>query len=267
MNNKEIENKSKKKSLLITLIIGVLSLSVLLLSMEFQKKFPPTIPIEIAMNFGNTDMGQGIEEPAPVETSKGEAVSEPETKSSASASQESLAAVVKESAEKTPAATPKKTKKKSTKSTKKSTKETKTADKNEKTSEKTQPKGDAKGKTALSNLIGGKGKSKSEGQGNSGQPGNIGDPKGSDSSGTGIGENWKSRIPEPQSHDCDASGVIVVDIVVNASGGVKTARAGGKGSTSSDVCLKNKAVSLVKKYVRAYPGKEGRRGSYKVNLR
>lgn len=253
---RDIEVKAGNHSLIITIIIGLLSLLFLLISFTFEQPQPKVQPIEIAMNFGNSELGQGEEEPQPNEASQ-----------SASAQSESLSsqtqsdikeAVTKPTAEKVPTAS--KPKKKTSQPQK-----TQKAKTNPKPTPK--PQGDAKGKAALKNLLSGKGKSNSSGQGNDGVAGNVGDPKGNDSYGTTIGENWKSRIPEPQSHNCTASGVIIVDIVVTASGNIKSARAGARGSSSNDSCLKAKAKELVKKYVRAYPGKDGRRGSYRVNLR
>lgn len=255
---RDIEVKAGNHSLIITIVIGLLSLLFLLISFTFEQPQPKVQPIEIAMNFGNSELGQGEEEPQPNEESQ-----------SASAQAESLSsqtksdikeAVTNPTAEKVPTAS--KPKKKNSQPQK--TQNTKTKPK---PNPKPKPQGDAKGKAALKNLLSGKGKSKSSGQGNDGVAGNVGDPKGNDSYGTNIGENWKSRIPEPQSHNCSASGIIIVDIVVNAAGNVKSARAGARGSSSNDSCLKAKAKELVQKYVRAYPGKDGRRGSYRVNLR
>lgn len=248
----DIEVKAGNHSLIITIIIGLLSLLFLLISFTFEQPQPKVQPIEIAMNFGNSELGQGEEEPQPNEESQ-----------SASAQSESLSsqtksdikeAITKPTAEKVPTASKPKKKKSQHQKTQKNKPNPK-------------PKGDAKGKAALKNLLSGKGKSNSSGQGNDGVAGNVGDPKGNDSYGITIGENWKTRIPEPQSHNCTASGIIIVDIVVDATGNIKSARAGARGSSSNDSCLKTKAIELVKKYVRAYPGKDGRRGSYRVNLR
>ena len=259
---RDIEVRSSNQSLIISIVIGILSLLLLLVTFTFEDTYPKFQPIEIAMNFGNTDVGQGEAEPMPAETqqaaeSSSSAVEQPQTVTPSTPVSNAVTQNTTETrpvATKTPAPTPQ---------PKSQTKPTPAAQ----PTESPQPTGDAKANSALSSLIGGKGKANSGGQGKDGTAGNVGDPKGSDSDGTGIGQNWKSTIPEPQSHDCTSSGVIVVDIIVNASGGIKSAIPGARGSTSNDACLKTKAKSLVEQYVRAYPGSDGRRGTYKVNLR
>lgn len=264
---RDIEVKAGNHSFIITIIIGVLSLLLLLITFTFEDTYPKFQPIEIAMNFGNSQVGQGDAEPMPSENmtaaaSSAAASSQPQTQPNEAPARKVATQTTTESR---PVAAKTDTKSKNTKTSQpnKSSNNTQPAQ----NSQNNQPQGDARGNSALSSIIGGKGNSNSSGQGNNGVSGNVGDPKGSDSDGAGIGENWKSRIPEPQSHDCDASGVIVVNIVVNAQGGIKSARPGGRGSTSNDACLKQKAKELVEKYVRAFPGSDGRTGSYRVNLR
>lgn len=256
---RDIEVKSSNQSLIISLVIGLLTLLLLLITFTFEDTYPKFQPIEIAMNFGNSDVGQGEAEPAPAKTQESSAPSQPQV----TQPQQKVATPIKNVATQNT----NETRPTASKDNKPKTKPQPKAKTNPKPSPKPKPKGDAKGNSALNSILGGKGKSNSAGQGNDGVKGNIGDPKGSDSNGTSIGENWKSRIPEPQSHNCNASGVIVVDIVVNANGTIKSARGGARGSSSNDACLKQKAEQLVRKYVRAHPGKAGRRGSYKVNLR
>lgn len=259
---RDIEVKAGNHSLIFTVIVGLISLLLLLISFSFDVPKPKVQPIEIAMNFGNTDVGQGEEEPAPAENSSAAASDDNQTEpisQTAKPSTPAPPAVTQNTKEEVPTATEKKTKtNKTTKSTTKTT---------PKKAEESKPKGDARANDALSNILSGKGKSPSSGQGNDGTAGNVGDPKGNASNGTGVGENWKSTIPEPQHHQCSTSGIIMVEVIVNASGGIKSATPGVKGSTSADACLKNKAQELVLKYVRAYPGSEGRKGIYKVNLR
>lgn len=253
---RDIEIQSKRESLIISIIVGLLTLLLLLISFTFEKTSlnPKIQPIEIAMNFGTSNVGQGIAEPSPSDAQAANASSSME-QSQAQSSSASLENVVTETTTETrPAASPKPS----------------TQTQNQTSTQQNsnpQPKGDEKGATALQQLLGGKGRTTSDGDGNDGVPGNVGDPKGGESDGTGIGENWLSTIPEPQRHDCASSGVIVVDIIVNSNGGIKSAIPGGRGSTSSDPCLRNKAKSLVEQYVRAHPGTDGRRGSYRVNLR
>lgn len=255
---RDIEVKASNQSLIISVVIGLLSLLLLLITFTFEETYPKFQPIEIAMNFGSSEVGQGEAEPMPSETQEASSASssavEQQHTSTPSAPVENV--VTQTTTDTRPVAT------------KTPTPQPQTPSKPvAQPTESPKPQGDAQGNSALSNLIGGKGKTPSGGEGNDGIAGNIGDPKGSDSSGSGIGENWKSKIPEPQTHDCSSSGIIMVDIVVNANGGIKSAIPGARGSTSNDACLKAKAKALVEKYVRAYPGADGRTGSYRVNLR
>lgn len=266
---RDIEVKAGNQSFIITVVVGLLSLLLLLITFTFQDTYPKFQPIEIAMNFGNSEVGQGETEPRPSENTESSA------SSSSAASQYTpqpqrtqtpgKQVVTQNTTETRPVAP--QTNAKSNKTGLPKTNTAATSGQSNNNSQSPKPQGDTRGNSALSSIIGGKGTSNSTGQGNDGVPGNVGDPKGSDSDGTGIGENWKSRVPEPQSHDCQESGVIVVNIVVNAQGGIKSARPGGRGSTSNDACLRQKAKELVEKYVRAYPGTDGRTGSYRVNLR
>ncbi|MGI9526161.1 MAG: hypothetical protein ACR2MS_03505 [Weeksellaceae bacterium] len=255
---RDIEVKAGNQSFILTVIIGLLSLLVLFISFSFDHVKPLAQPIEIAMNFGNTPTGEGLEEPAITEqsstpsNSSSQPVSQPtEPTTTQEATQKS---VTQNTSERIPVASNKKT------SDKKAVKATPKAS-------ESKPQGDQRANDALSNILGAKGKNSSSGQGNDGSVGNVGDPKGSDSHGTGVGENWKSTIPEPQHHNCSASGTIMVEVIVNASGGIKSVTPGVKGSTTADECLKTRARELVLKYVRAYPGSDGRKGIYRVNLR
>ena len=252
---------SKYQSLIITAIVGVLTCLLLFLSIDFKQEnqIKPLL-IEIAMlqesNYGNTDVGQGLEEPKPAEEqplpAKSEA-SQPEVSETKineapikSKTQVTTKKIPVASKEKKSEAQPKKS------NTKKESSKTSNA-----------PKGDAQGKSALEQILGGRGKSNSNGQGNGNRAGNVGDPKGNSDKGKGIGENWKTRVPENQSHNCSASGVVVVDIVVNANGSIKRATP----RVSGNQCLANRAKELVLQYVTAFPGEDGRRGTYKVNLK
>lgn len=248
---RDIEIKSSRQSLVVTIVVGALTLSMLLITIKFEipSKNQNIQPIEIAMNFGTSNLGQGVAEPMPSVSQA--AASSSEQSQAASSELENVA--TQQTTKSRPVAAP--------------TPSTQTESQTSSQPPSPEPQGDVKGATALQQLLGGRGQSPSDGDGSDGVPGNVGDPKGGEGDGDGIGENWLSTIPEPQRHDCASSGVIVVDIIVNANGGIKSAIPGGRGSTSSDPCLRNKAKSLVEEYVRAHPGTDGRRGSYRVNLR
>ncbi|QAR30093.1 hypothetical protein EQP59_01320 [Ornithobacterium rhinotracheale] len=278
MSRKEIT--AKKESFLITAVVGILCLLLLLLNFKFKKENNQApLMIEIAMveepkpmteeiNYGNTELGQGPEEPAPATEAKA-AVPEPTPVKKTSAPAPTPKPI---KAESTPAKnSPVKSKTQTTtkklpvasenpvKATTESANQTQA--KNKKTA--SQPQGDSQGKSALENILGGIGKNKSSGQGTSGAAGNYGDPKGTSSQGKNIGENWKTRVPEGQSHNCEASGSVMVDIVVNANGSIKRATP----RPAQSQCLADTAKKLVLKYVTAYPGEDGRRGTYLVNLK
>ncbi|MXV39046.1 hypothetical protein GO491_10230 [Flavobacteriaceae bacterium Ap0902] len=255
---RDIEVKAGNHSFIITVIIGLLSLLLLLVTFSFDITKTQAAPIEIAMNFGNTDVGQGEEEPAPADELPASAASAASVESKTEAptpTAPTRQAVTQHTAENRPVAAPQTTTK------------PKTSNKPENRPTESKPKGNQRANDALSSILSGKGQSNAGGQGNDGVAGNVGDPKGSASQGMGIGENWKSTIPEPQQHNCSSSGTIVVEIIVNSSGGIKSVTPGVRGSTSADPCLKTRARELVMQYVRAYPGADGRKGLYRVNLR
>ncbi|WP_406628354.1 hypothetical protein [Ornithobacterium rhinotracheale] len=56
---------------------------------------------------------------------------------------------------------------------------------------------------------------------------------------------------------------MIVDIVVNANGSIKRATP----RPAKSQCLADTAKKLVLKYVTAFPGEDGRRGTYLVNLK
>lgn len=274
MNKKEIN--AKKESIIITTIVGFFCVLLLFLSFEFKKESEKeTLMIELAMvedtNYGNTELGQGIEEPAPVAKSQvptpdpKPAISEPTPAPTPSPIPTKNVTAPKKTA-------PVKSKTQTTQeklpvaSNKTSKTENKSSSAQGKTSSKissAQPQGDSQGKSALENILSGKGKNKSNGQGNSGSAGNYGDPKGATDHGKNIGENWKTRVPENQSHNCDSSGSVIVDIVVNANGSIKRATP----RPAQSQCLADTAKKLVLKFVTAYPGEDGRRGTYRVTLK
>ncbi|MRI63275.1 hypothetical protein EDM00_04600 [Ornithobacterium rhinotracheale] len=272
MSRKEIN--AKKESIIITAVVGILCALLLFLSFEFKKESDKKpLMIELAMledtNYGNTDLGQGPEEPAPAAEShaptpepapaKSEPTPAPAPKPTKSVTTPQKTAPVKSKTQTTTKKLPVASNKTSKTESKSSSTQGKTSNKNS----SAQPQGDSQGKSALENILGGKGKNKSTGQGNSGSAGNYGDPKGTTDHGKNIGENWKTRVPENQSHNCDSSGSVIVDIVVNANGSIKRATP----RPAKSQCLADTAKKLVLKYVTAYPGEDGRRGTYRVNLK
>lgn len=245
----------KSMSIGVTATVAVLVISLLFLSFSFEVKkevAPMLIELDLSeSNFGNQSHGNTAVEPLPSEAAN----IEPPTSSSKAKTETqefNLESQANTSAPKIPPKTEATTKKSSTQSTQKAETQAEKA-----------PQGDARGKSALENILGGKGSQKSSGEGNASQNGNVGDPKGNSDQGDRIGENWKTRVPANQEHDCQASGTVIVDIVVNSQGLIKRATP----RLSSSDCLAQTAKSLVLQYVTAYPGKDNRRGSYRVNLK
>ncbi|MDO5509133.1 MAG: hypothetical protein Q4F57_00415 [Weeksellaceae bacterium] len=248
------------------LIAGLLTLLLLLLSFTFERQTPPQTVIEIAMDFGSTETGMGDAEPMPAPTVEpSAAAAQPQAPAAATAP--SRPAVTQTTTETRPVASPTPRPRPERPTTTAPSQSTSQSSTPSTQTSQSQPATDTRGSSALDAILGGRGNSQSSGQGSSNQPGNVGDPSGGDGGGSSIGENWRTRIPEPQTHNCDSSGVIIVDIVVNSGGGIRTARAGARGSTSNDPCLYRRAEELVKRYVTAQAGADGRRGSYRVNLR
>lgn len=237
-----------------TAIAAVLVILLLFLSFSFEIK-QESLPILIELNLSESNFGQQNQGNTPVEPlptnqpSSSEAISTPSAPIKTSTQE-----IRTKTQSKSPAsiASPK---------TKTSTKKTSTQVSENKPDKASQ--GDSRAKSALENILGGKGNKKSEGEGSGSQNGNIGDPKGNDDQGELIGENWKTHVPPNQDHNCQASGTVIVDIVVNSQGRIKRATP----RLSSSDCLAQTAKKLVLQYVTAHPGKDNRRGSYRINLK
>lgn len=262
------QTKIKSISLGVTAVVAVLAVLFLFITFSFEiKEDKLPVIISLAMddnveitetsNFGNHTEGNTPVEPMPSAGEK-QSSNDTETASKTQAKQNNPAktkiasSVQKEI--KAPVASSERAEKKQKASSSSDNKKT-----------ESKPQGDTRAKSALESILSGKGNQRSSGQGNGQGPGNVGDPKGNSSEGENIGENWKTRIPENESHQCSTGGVVIVDIVVDSQGKIKRATP----RPSSSDCLVNTAKSLVYKYVTAYPapGKENRRGSYRVNLK
>ncbi len=257
MNNSTENIARRKSALATTLVVSVLLILFMFITISFQqdKEIKKNEPIEIAMNFGQTDKGKGEIEPAPNTSTHTKNTPTESTTTSTPVRQETPSSPKKinTTLDKSPVSTPQ---------PKPNSKPTKATTSSEKPKAESKPKMDSKGKNALDNLIGGKGKSKSGGQGSSSSAGNVGDPKGNSNTGKGI-EQWASYIPANQKHNCEASGSVYMKITVNANGSIKSVQP----KKLYDQCLIDKATFLIKKYVKAYAGADGRTGTYKVDLK
>ena len=133
-------------------------------------------------------------------------------------------------------------------------------------------KGDGKGNNAIGNLIAGRGKnpgSQGDGSGN----GNYGDPLGGDGNGDskiGIDRKLVGFIPGTMgrggaqpTHNCSASGTILIAYTVDKSGNVTAAK---RSSGISDPCAVATTTAWVKKYVKAEKANAVSTGIYSISF-
>ncbi len=272
--HKENEKKDRRRSAVITGVIGLLVLLAL-----YLYKFTRIIPVEeqvttMLINFGDNRNGSNTEEPANTDGSLASSttvenpdpVSEPQPQTPQVPERIITGSNTKVSAPKTEkkAATPKTTAKNTAKSrTNSSVKSTNSTQK---------ASGDGQGTAAVGNLIRGRG-TKAGTQGINGTTGNAGDPIGGDGNGDskiGVDRKLIGFIPgtmgrggSQPSHSCSASGTIHISYVVDKSGNVTTAsRAGG----IADPCAVSTTVAWVKRYVKAERANTSSTGTYRIDF-
>lgn len=132
--------------------------------------------------------------------------------------------------------------------------------------------GDGKGSRAIGNLLAGRGKNKGS-QGDGQGIGNNGDPLGGDGNGDskiGIDRKLTGFIPgtmgrggKQPSHNCTASGTIVIAYTVDKSGNVISAK---RNSGISDPCAVSTTTQWVKKYVKAEKASVSSTGLYSISF-
>ena len=132
--------------------------------------------------------------------------------------------------------------------------------------------GDGKGSQAIGNLIAGRGKNPGS-QGSGQGIGNAGDPLGGDGNGDskiGIDRKLTGFIPGTMgrggaqpSHNCSASGTMVIAYTVDKSGNVTSAK---RNSGISDPCAVSTTISWVKKYVKAEKASVSSTGTYSISF-
>ncbi|WP_438965927.1 energy transducer TonB [Flavobacterium sp.] len=239
-----IETPEERKSFAITSGIFVI---ILLLCVFFGLTYMDPPPENgIAVNFGTSDVGKGDVEPAEAQQTAGQPTpSEPEVSKDNLQTQDDDSPVV----------APEKIKK-VTKTPPKDTKTTKPV---------TEPvKAETpKLNTAASNMIKGKGKTPSSGEGQGGGDGNQGQINGTiygnsywgDGSGTGVGNGIKAGLKgrsvkgnSKVLQECNEEGTIVVKITVNRNGQVIGTEYSASGSTSASSCLKKAAFETAKTF-------------------
>lgn len=240
---KLLETKHEKKSFAITVAIHVL-LILLLLFFGFTYLDPPP-ESGIAINFGTSDVGSGVEQPrepvkaAPQKTSAKVTPVETSIKEEV-VTQEVVDAPVVEKKKEDPVVQ----------------KTEEPVKKIEEPAKKPDPKPDKSTTDALSSILNGP---KSDGKATGGEgddqlAGDKGSPEGDPDAkayyGTGMGLDGdgnyrlggrKALNKEKFVQDCNESGVVVVQIEVNRSGDVIRATPGMKGTTNNAACLMDPA--------------------------
>jgi len=244
-----LDTTHKRKSAIITAILLLLLLFAIF---NFGMKYlDPPVEYGVAINFGNSEVGNG----EPVENTQKQEVEEVEEelqKEVEEVVEETPPEVIEEevvtddTVEEAPVVEKKETKKEEV--VKKEVKEVKEVPKKEKPVEKPKP---SKATTdALNSLLNGNANSGgSKGEGDNQQAGVKGDKNGDansnkyyGNSGTGSGGNYnlagRKALSKPiEKPNCEEEGTVVVSIEVDKNGKVIKAIPGVKGSTNTDPCL------------------------------
>lgn len=243
------EDKSEKKSLIITVVIN----TALILALFFYGLTYMDPPEEsgIAINFGDSDIGAGEEQPVepvesePVEEAVEEEIEEAEPAvEEESSDEEETEETVTQETEEAPVINKEEEKEK--------TKEEKDEESEEKEEAEEDPQPEKSTSDALKNVLAGEeqqGKT-SEGEGDDDQGGDKGDPSGDPDAdsyygqGEGLDGDGNYRLggrkalnKEKIQQDCNESGTVVVRIRVNRQGEVVKAEPGVKGTTNASSCL------------------------------
>lgn len=237
-----LKTKHEKKSFTITVILHVLII-LMLLFFGFTYLDPPP-ENGIAINFGTSDVGAGENQPtkpiksAPKQTSpKVETPSKPVIEEKVVTQEKEEAPVIEKKKEvKTPPV------------------ETKEPEKPKKQppAKKPEPKPDKSTTDAMSSILNGPERNGIEngGEGDDNLAGDKGDPNGDPKAssyygqGAGLDGDGNYRLggrralnKEKFVQDCNESGIVVVQIVVNRAGQVVKATPGVKGTTNNASCL------------------------------
>lgn len=237
-----VQNKYKRSGLIGTILFhGILLLLLIIFGLYSQ--FPPPGDEGVLISFGDSPTGMGLEQPSESSPSSS-AASAPEVKETPVLTQdqeESVALPKKEEVKPKP---------KPVEKPKVQPKETVKTNITPKESPKETPKEEPKvnpnamypGKQNTS--------SSSTSQGNTGQPGDQGDPKGSNTqAGTGLGSTGVSydlsgrswRVKPSLTDNSQDFGRVVIEIIVDKYGNVKSATGPARGSTTTSLHLLNKA--------------------------
>lgn len=240
---KYLETRYEKKSFAITVVLHVL-LILLLLFFGFKYLDPPP-ESGIAINFGTSEVGSGVEQPTEPIKSAPQTTNPEVTPVETNIKEE----VVTQEIEEAPVIEKKEVEKKVVQAEQPVKKEVEPV-------KKPDPKPDKSTTDALSSILNGPERDgRSEGgEGNDNQAGDKGDPDGdpraSSYYGHGVGTDGDGNYmlggrealnKEKFVQDCNEAGIVVVQIKVNRSGRVVSAVPGVKGTTNTAECLTSPA--------------------------
>ncbi|GAA4949225.1 hypothetical protein GCM10023314_23170 [Algibacter agarivorans] len=246
---KYFETKHEKNSARLTALIAVIML--LLLFVVGTTYMDPPEEYGVAVNFGNSDFGNGnvqplksvkseprkIEEPPQPDVSKSEPTKTAETKEEVLTQQDLESIAIK--------------KEKQAEAKAKAIADAKTKAEADRIAKEKREQEEKKKK--LDALIGGVSKSEGSETGSEGNDNNSGDKgqldgnpyassyfggQGTGSDGVGYGLNGRGRASfKKLKQDCNESGMVIVKIIVNQSGNVISAEPGQRGTTNTAECL------------------------------
>ncbi|HBK84157.1 MAG TPA: energy transducer TonB [Flavobacterium sp.] len=240
-----LKTPEEQKSFLITsAIFVIIALLCMFLGLTYMDPPPEN---GIAVNFGTSNNGRGEVEPQETQTPTVQSASKPQE------TQENLATQNDES----PITAPKKDVTKTDKTP------IKTIETNTNPSKIAQEQVKQTINSAASNMIKGKGKSPSSGEGDGNKDGNKGQLNGSmygnsyygngSGTGSGSGTKWGLKGRSLAGNDkivqkCNESGRIVIQVTVNKQGVVTAAQYTPNGSNSTSQCLIQPAIATAKTF-------------------
>ncbi|MEQ3796374.1 energy transducer TonB [Flavobacteriaceae bacterium MJ-SS4] len=246
------ETKHEKDSAKITTLIAVIL--ILLLFVVGHKYMDPPIEYGVAVNFGNSSVGQGDVQPLQPVKSQPQKINEPpkieEAQPEPAKPQEVKEEVITQDNEESIAM--KKQKEAQAKALAEAKAEAERIEKEKRIQEEKKKKLDAliggvsksdgttTGSEGNDNQVGDKGQL----DGNPYAPSYFGDP-GTGSGGIGYGLNGRGRATyDKLKQDCNESGLVIVRIVVNQNGNVVEALPGVQGTTNTTQCLLDPAKKI-----------------------
>lgn len=273
------EKKDRLKSAVITLLVSLLVLLVIYFYTFTRETPKQEVVSTMLINFGETTKGTGIEEstpeveakplPKPIVPPKQEPKKEIVTPKKEKIITGKNAKISVPKVEKIENKTPKKNLTKKEVAKPNPQKATSSSQKSKMSP--SNATNENQSKTAIHNLIKGRGRRNNTSQGSNNNTGNAGDPLGGNSHGESrIGTDRKliSFIPGTMgrggvqpAHSCTASGSISIAYVVDKAGNVVSARRSGG---VSDPCVVSTTVAWVKKYVKAERASTSSTGVYKI---